>query len=154
MSRKRDEMCKERDEESEEKWKKVFEILEHETKERVLQNELRTFKEERTRTENETSRNHTKQIKQLEAKARLECAEMRKEFEKKASELLKHQNKETGLQNELRMLREERTRMENETLRNHTVQIEQLEAKARLKNEIQERVVKEQGMKQKGKSAN
>ena len=69
---------------------------------------------------------------------------MRKELWEKASELRKHQNKETGLQNELRMLREERKRMENETLRNHTVQIEQLEAKARLKNEMQERVVKEQ----------
>ena len=46
------------------------------------------------------------------------------------------------------MLREERKRTENETSRNHTVQIEQLEAKARLKNEMQERVVKEQGMRQ------
>ena len=33
-------------------------------------------------------------------------------------------------------------------LRNHTVQIEQLEAKARLKNEMEERVVKEQRRKQ------
>ena len=62
---------------------------------------------------------------------------MRKEWEKKASELQKHQNKETELQNELRMVREERTRMENETLKNHTAQIEQLEAKARLQNEEQ-----------------
>ena len=46
------------------------------------------------------------------------------------------------------MLREERKRTEKETLRNHTVQIEQLEAKARLKNEMEERVVKEQRMKQ------
>ena len=46
------------------------------------------------------------------------------------------------------MLREERKRTGNETLRNHTVQIEQLEAKARLKNEMQERVLKEQRMKQ------
>ena len=46
------------------------------------------------------------------------------------------------------MLREERKRTENEMLRNHTVQIEQLEAKARLKNEMQERVVKEQRMRQ------
>ena len=37
------------------------------------------------------------------------------------------------------MLKKEGTRTENETLRNHTVQIEQLEAKARLKNEEQER---------------
>ena len=49
------------------------------------------------------------------------------------------------LQNELRMLREERKRTENETLRNHTVQIEQLEAKARL--EYAE-IVKEQQMRQ------
>ena len=41
------------------------------------------------------------------------------------------------------MLREERTRTENEMLRNHTVQIEQLEAEARLKNDMQERVLKE-----------
>ena len=54
MSRKRDEMWKERDEESEEKWKKVYEILEHETKERELQDELRTLKKERTTAENET----------------------------------------------------------------------------------------------------
>ena len=33
------------------------------------------------------------------------------------------------------MVREERTTAENETSRNHTVQIEQLEAKARLQNE-------------------
>ena len=50
------------------------------------------------------------------------------------------------------MSREERTRTENETLRNHTVQIEQLEAKARLQNEEQERQwnrkYKEQGMRQ------
>ena len=44
-------------------------------------------REERPTAENETLRNHTVQIKQLEAKARLECAEMRKELEKKASEL-------------------------------------------------------------------
>ena len=61
-------------------------------------------------------------------------AEMRKEFGEKASELQKHQNKERELPNMLRMLSEERERdrMENETLRNYTVQIEQLEAKARL----------------------
>ena len=105
-------------------------------------------REEIARTENETLRDHTEQIKQLEAKAGSECAEMRKELEKKASELQKHQDKETGLQNELRMVREERTTAESETLRNHTVQIEQLEAKARLKNEMQERVLKEQGIKQ------
>ena len=112
--------------------KKFFEILEHKTKERELQDELRTLKEERTETENKTLRDHTEQIKQLEAKARSECVEMRKELEKKASELQKHQDKETELQNELKMLREERTTAENETLRNHTVQIKQLEAKARL----------------------
>ena len=72
-------------------------------------------------------------------KNRLECVEMRKEFEKKASELQKHEDKERELQNELRMVREERTKTENETLRNHTVQIEQLEAKARLENEERER---------------
>ena len=43
------------------------------------------------------------------------------------------------------MLREERKRTENETLRNHTVQIEQLEAKARF--EYAE-MLEEQGMKQ------
>ena len=59
-------------------------------------------------------------------------AEMCKELWGKASELQKHQNKERELQNKLRMLREERKRTENETLRNYTVQIEQLEAKARL----------------------
>ena len=75
-------------------------------------------------------------------------AEMRTELEKKASELQKHQDKETELQNELRMVREERTKTEKETLRNHTVQIEQLEAKARLKNEEQERVMKEERMRQ------
>ena len=42
------------------------------------------LREERKRTENETLRNHTVQIEQLEAKARLECAEMRKELEKKS----------------------------------------------------------------------
>ena len=66
----------------------------------------------------------------------------------KASELRKRQNKETELQNELRMVREERTRTENETLWNHTVKIEQLEAKARLKHEMQERAMKEERMKQ------
>ena len=49
-------MCKERDEESEEKWKKIHEILEHRSKERKLQNELRTLKEERMKTENKTWR--------------------------------------------------------------------------------------------------
>ena len=86
-------MCRKRDEEREEKWKKYFEILEHETKERELQDELRTLKEERTETENEMLRDHTAQIDQLEAKARSECAEMRKGLEKKASELRKHQNR-------------------------------------------------------------
>ena len=75
---------------------------------------------------------YSKKRDELRMKARLECAEMRKELEKKASELQKHQNKETELQNELRMLKEERTRAENGMLRSHTVQIEQLEAKARL----------------------
>ena len=73
---------------------------------------------------------------------------MREELWKKASELQKHQNKERGLQNELRMVREERTRTENETLRKHTVQIEQLEVKARLKQEMQERAMKEERMRQ------
>ena len=53
-------------------------------KERELQNELRMLREERTRTENETLRNHTVQIEQLEAKARLECEEVREELEKKS----------------------------------------------------------------------
>uniref|UniRef100_A0A8C4NG29 Uncharacterized protein n=1 Tax=Eptatretus burgeri TaxID=7764 RepID=A0A8C4NG29_EPTBU len=74
--------------------------------------------------------------------------EMSKKLGEKTLELQKHQNKERELQNELEMLREERKRTENETLRNHTVQIEQPEAKARLKNEMQERVVKEQQMNQ------
>ena len=89
-----DEMRKKRDEENKEKWEKVHEILEHKVKERGLQNELRVLKEERKRTENETLGNHTVQIKQLEAKAGSECAEMRKELEKKASELQKHQNRD------------------------------------------------------------
>ena len=54
-------------------------LLSYENKETELQNELRMLREERMRTENETLRNHTVQIKQLEAKARLECAEMVKE---------------------------------------------------------------------------
>ena len=45
-------------------------------------------------------------------------------------------------------MREERTRTESEALRNHTVQIKQLEAKARLKNEMQERAMKEERMRQ------
>ena len=45
-------------------------------------------------------------------------------------------------------MKEERTTTENETLRNHTVQIEQLEAKARLKDEMQERAMKEERMRQ------
>ena len=57
--------------------------------------------------------------------------EAREELWKKTSELQKHQSRERELQNELGMLREERKRTENETLRNHTVQIEQLEAKAK-----------------------
>ena len=73
-----------------------------------------------------------------------EACRVREELWKKASELQKHQNKERELQNELRVLKEERKRTENETLRNHTVQIEQLEVKARLKNEEQGRVVREQ----------
>ena len=77
--------------------KKASELQEHQDKETELQNELRILREERARTENETSRNHTKQIKQFEAKARLECVEMRKELEKKASELQKHQDKEREL---------------------------------------------------------
>ena len=84
------------------------------------------------------------EIHQLKEMRKKECergAEMRTELEGKASELQKRQDKETELQNELRMVREERTRTENETLRNHTVQIEQLEATARLKNEEQERVL-------------
>ena len=91
------------------------------------------------------------EIHQLKEMRKKECergAEMRKELEKKASELRKRQNKETELQNELRTVREERTRTENETLRNHTVQIEQLEAKARLKDEMQERAMQEERMKQ------
>ena len=51
---------------------------------------------------------------------------MSKKLGEKASELQKHQSKERELQNELRTLREERKRTENETLRNHTVQIKQL----------------------------
>ena len=54
--------------------KKIHEILEHRSKERKLQNELRTLKEEKTKTENKTLRDHTEQIKQLETKARSECA--------------------------------------------------------------------------------
>ena len=119
-------MRKEREEQREEKWKKNSELLRLETKEMELQDEL------------ETLRDHTVQIEQLEAKARSECAEMRTELEKKASELRKHQNKEKELQNELKMFKEEWKRTENETLRNHTAQIEQLEANARLKNEMQE----------------
>ena len=91
----------------------------------------------------------------LQEMRRVDCkrgAEMREELNfKKASELQKHQNKERELQNELRMLSEERKRTENETLKNHTVQIEQLEAKARLKEKARleyEEMVKEQGMKQ------
>ena len=49
-------MRKERDEESEERWKKTLEILEHKTKERELRNELRMLREERTETENEMLR--------------------------------------------------------------------------------------------------
>ena len=63
---------------------------------------------------------------------------------------MEHEAKERKLQNELRTLKEERTRTENEALRNQAVQIEQLEAKARLKNEMQERVMKEERMKQEG----
>ena len=82
------------------------------------------------------------EIHQLKEVRKKECergAEMRKELEKKASELQELEDKETELQNELRMVREERTTTENEMLRNHTVQIKQLEAKARLKNEEQGR---------------
>ena len=46
-------------------------------------------------------------------------------------------------------MKEERTTAENKTLRNHTVQIEQLEAEVRLKDETQERAMKEQRMKHK-----
>ena len=42
--------------------------MEYETKERKLQDELRTLKEERTKTENKKLRDHTEQIEQLEAK--------------------------------------------------------------------------------------
>ena len=70
-----------------------------------------------------------------------EACKLREELWNKTSELQKHQSRERELQNELRMLREERKRTENETSRNHTVQIEQLEAKARLTNEMQERVL-------------
>ena len=83
---------------------------------------------------NKKQKEHELEIHQLKEMRKKECergAEMREELEKKASELQKHQNKEKELQNELRMLREERTTAENETLRNHTKQIEQLEAKAR-----------------------
>ena len=73
---------------------------------------------------------------ELRKKARKRDVEMSKRMNEmrneKDSELQKYQDKETGLQNELRMGREERTRTENETLRNHTVQIEQFKAKARL----------------------
>ena len=100
--------------------KKDSELQKYQDKETGLQNELRMLREEGQRTENETSRNHTVQIEQFKAKARLECAEMRKKFEEKTSELQKHQDKERELQNELRMVREERTTAENETLRNHT----------------------------------
>ena len=81
-------------------------------------------------------------------------ANWERKYGKKTSELQKHQNKERELQNELRVLKEEMKRTEGETSRNHTVQIERLEAKARLKNEEQERVLKEQGMRQEKKSAN
>ena len=59
-----------------------------------------------------------------------EACKLREELWKKTSEILKHETKERGLQNELKMLKEERKRTENKTLRNHTVQIKQLEAKA------------------------
>ena len=72
--------------------KKTLEIMEHEAKETKLQNELRMLRKERTTAENETLRNHTKQIKQLEAKAKSECAEMRPELEKK---LLSYGNTKT-----------------------------------------------------------
>ena len=92
--------------------KKASELQKHQNKETELQNELRMVREERTTAENETLRNHTVQIKQLEAKARLECVEMRKEFEKKASELQKHQSRERELRNELRMVREQKERQQ------------------------------------------
>ena len=63
---------------------------------------------------------------------------------KKTFEIREHEAKERKLQNELRMLREERTRTENEALRNQAVQIEQLEAKTRLQSEKQ----KEERMRQ------
>ena len=75
-------------------------------------------------------------------------ANWERNYVKKTSEILEHKTKERGLQNELKMLKEERTRTDNEMLRSHTVQIKQLEATAGLKNKEQERVLKEQGMRQ------
>ena len=42
------------DEARKEKWEKISELREHRDKERELRNELRMFREERTKTENET----------------------------------------------------------------------------------------------------
>ena len=72
----------------------------------------------------ETSKGYGKRMDEERKEACERGAEMRKTLWERASELQKHQNKERELQNELRMLREERKRTENETLRNHTVQIE------------------------------
>ena len=80
----REHACKRSEEAREELRKKISELRKHQDKETELQKELRMLREERKRTENETLRNHTVQIEQLEAKARLECAEMRKELEKQA----------------------------------------------------------------------
>ena len=80
-----EEACKSGEEARREKWEKIAELREHQNKEKELQDELRMLREERTTAEKETLRNHTVQIEQLEAKARLECVEMRKELEKKAS---------------------------------------------------------------------
>ena len=68
----------------------------------------------------EMSKKYSKRMDEMKEEACKRGAEMRKELWEKASELQKHQSKERELQNELRMLREERKTTENEMLRNHT----------------------------------
>ena len=71
----------------------------------------------------EINKEYGKRMDELREEACKRGAEMSKKLGEKASELRNHQNKETELQKELRMLREERKITENDTLRNHTVQI-------------------------------
>ena len=82
--------------------------------------------EERKRTENETFRNHTVQIEQLEAKGRFEYMEMVKEQGMKQEREINQLRETTRLENE------EQERQWDRKQKEHEFEIDQLKERRRL----------------------